>query len=182
MSMMPEPSRQPGDAGKESSRPRGRWTYGLWAALLLSIAALVLWEWPLRVDQASLVVQVRSSGAPPGTRVQIWNGPRARWEGLGWSGAGAPEAELRPEGYVSLPLLKVRIARRRWMHDYIPRGTSDLVMLKFTAPDGPPRYYTLPIAEDIRKGVLRPRWRLTISISMGWAGLATDGKASERMD
>jgi hypothetical protein len=51
------------------------------------------------------------------------------------------------------------------------------MMVKCIAPGAPPRYFALPLSEDIRKGVLRPRWRLTTTVSIAWDGLPTDPKA-----
>jgi hypothetical protein len=162
----------------DSIHYRQRWFYALWVTLLLmSCWALFLWERPLRFEQASLAVKVQIRNAPTGTQVQVWAGPWSRWEGLRWSGEEGGRTPLQADGSASLPLLRIQIARRRWLQGYVPRGTWDLVMLRFTAPSRPPRYLAVPLSEDIRQGVLRPKWRLTTSIGKSWEGLQTDGKA-----
>lgn len=167
-----------GTAALRSIHYRRRWFYVLWVALLLlSCGVWYLWERPLRLEQASLQVQLRVRNAPAGTRVQVWAGPVSRWEGRDWSGEGLAQAALQADGSAGLPLFHIQIARRRWVKDYIPRGTWDLMMVKCTAPGAPPRYFALPLSEDIRKGVLRPRWRLTTTVSVPWDGLPTDPKA-----
>ncbi|MDR3671515.1 MAG: hypothetical protein P4L36_11760 [Holophaga sp.] len=156
---------------------RRRWFYVLWVALLLlSGGAWILWERPVRMEQASLQLVFRVRNAPPGTSVQVWAGPRSRWEGPGWSGEGLAQAQLQDDGYARLPLLRIQIARRRWVKDYIPRGTWDLLMFKCSAPGAPPRFFALPLSEDIRKGVLRPKWRLTTTINVSWDGLINGGR------
>jgi len=162
----------------DSIHYRQRWFYVLWVVLLLlSCLALFLWERPLRVEQASLVVRVQIREAPAGTRVQVWAGPWSRWEGLSWSGGEGAPTVLNADGSATLPLLRIQIGRRRWFHGYVPRSTWDLVMLRFTAPSGPARYLAVPLTEDIRKGVLRPRWKLFTTVGTPWNGLPTDGKA-----
>jgi len=145
--------------------------------LLLSSCAWILWERPLRMEQASLVLQFRVRNAPAGTRVQVWVGPQSSWQGQGWSGDGPAQAVLQADGSAALPLFRIQIARRRWVQGYIPRGTWDLMMLKFIAPGTPPRYFALPLSEDIRKGVLRPRWRLTTTVNIPWESLQADAAA-----
>jgi hypothetical protein len=54
-------------------------------------------------------------------------------------------------------------------------------MIQFIPPDGPPRYFGLPISSDIRSGLLRPGWRLTNTISTPWKSLRTDAKAPDRL-
>ena len=51
----------------------------------------------------------------------------------------------------------------------------------FTPPDGPPRYFCLPLADDIRAGALRPKWRLTTSIRTPWGNLQADGRPPDRI-
>jgi len=168
--------------GLRSIHYRRRWFYVLWGLLLLlSAGAWFLWERPLRIEQASLVLKLRVRGAPAGTRVQAWAGPVSMWPGLGWSGEGLAQAELQADGFASLPLFRIQIGRRRWLQGYVPRHTWDLLMLKFTAPGEPPRYYVYPLSRDIRTGLLRPRWRLTTDVQTTWGSLHTDGKAPDPM-
>jgi hypothetical protein len=157
---------------------RRRWFYVLWVSLLLlSAGAWGLWEKPRRVEFASLSVTLRVRNAPPGTRVQVWAGPVAQWPGPAWSGQGLAQAELRADGYVALPLLRIQIGRRRWVKGYVPRYTWDLMMLRLTAPGEPARYFAYPLSEDIRMGVLRSGWRLSYDAAVAWGNLHTDGLA-----
>ena len=167
---------------RRSIHYRRRWFYVLWVVLLLlSAGALALWERPLTVVQAPLVVKIHVNQAPPGTQVQVWAGPWARWPGPLWSGAGAASTPLLTEGLTTLPMLMIPIARRRWVNGTIPRGTSELVMLKFTAPSEPSRYFALPLSKDIRTGLLRPKGKLLTSISISWSNLQTLGNAPDRI-
>jgi len=168
--------------GPRSIHYRRRWFYGLWVGLLLlCLWAWALWERPRAVDQAGLVVAVQIRNAPAGTQVQAWAGPWARWPGLAWTGDGGARTALAAQGATTLPELRIPIARRRWVPDYIPRGTWDLAMLKFTAPGEPPRYFPLPLSQDIRVGLLRGKHKLTTAITLPWANLPVDGKAPDRI-
>jgi len=161
---------------------RRRWFYALWVALLLASAgALALWERPLAVVQASLTVRIHVRQAPAGAQVQAWSGPWARWQGPAWDAAGAAPTGLQADGWATLPVAGITIARRRWVNQYIARGTSDLLMLKFTAPGEQPRYFALPLSKDIRTGLLRPQGRLITSIDTSWPSLGVDGKAPDRI-
>jgi hypothetical protein len=161
---------------------RRRWFYVLWVGLLLlSAGALALWERPQAVDLASLVVQVQVRQAPPGTQVQAWAGPWARWQGPLWSGAGAASTTLLADGLTPLPLITIPIAQRRWVKGTIPRDTWELVMLRFAAPLEPPRYFALPLSKDIRTGLLRPRGKVLTTIQTSWLSLQTSGKAPDRI-
>jgi hypothetical protein len=87
----------------------------LWEFLLLiSVGAWILWERPLRVEQASLMLKMRVRDAT-GTRVQVWAGPASQWPGLRWSGAGLAQAKLQVDGLVPLPMFRIRISWRRWL-------------------------------------------------------------------
>ena len=160
-----------------------RWYYVLWSSLLLlSCAALFLWERPARTEQAALQVNLHLGNAPGGLRVQGWAGPSAAWPGPGWSGEGAfGDVIARPDGTTNLPVVRLWIARRRWVRDYIHRGTWDLVVLKLTPPVGPPRFIALPCASDIRSGLLRPKYRLSLSIDASWQNLKLDTNGANRI-
>lgn len=148
---------------------RRRWAYVLWVSLLLlSLGALVLWERPLAVVSASFQLKVAIRQAPAGATVQAWAGPWAAWDGPGRF-AGAPiQVQLGADGSATLPVFHLPIARRRWAGGYIPSGTWDLMMLRFTAPGEPDRYWVVPLSRDIRMGILRPRFRLISTLSTRW--------------
>jgi len=162
---------------------RRRWYYVLWTALLLlSAGALALWERPAAVDTAAFILKLKVAGAPAGTQVQVWAGPHARWPGQAWQGEGAYAQEALPgDGALTLPLVRVAIARRRWVRDYIPRGTWDLVMVRFVAPGAPPRFLAVPLSQDIRLGALRPRWKLATTLTLPWEKLEVDGRGPLRL-
>jgi hypothetical protein len=159
---------------------RRRWYYALWVALLLlSAASLYLWERPAAQVQASLLIRLRVRGAPAGTQFQAWAGPAARWAGPAWKGEAAfAQGPLPGDGFLPFPVLRVPIARRRWVRDYIPRRTWDLVMIRVVPPGAPPRYLALPLGTDIRTGLLRPGWKLSTTIDISFDKLGIDGKAS----
>lgn len=161
---------------------RRRWFYVFWVVLLLlSAGALALWERPLAIVQAPLVVKIQVNRAPPGTQVQVWTGPWSRWPGPNWTGAGALSTALLADGPTTLPTLMIPIARRRWVNGTIPRHTWELLMLKFDAPSEPPRYFALPLSKDIRTGLLRPKGKLMTSIIVSWSNLQTLGTAPDRI-
>ena len=169
--------------GAPSIHHQRRWFYALWIALLLLSAGLwALWQRPVARFQASLVVQLRIQGAPPATQVQIWNGPRSRWPDPHWNGADGAAVTLREDGTGALPLLRVQAAVRRWVKKtFIPRDTWDLVVVKFTAPGEPPRYFPLPLEEDLRGGLLRPGRRLTTTLNLSWKFLQAEPKVPDRI-
>lgn len=162
---------------------RRRWFYLLWSVLLLlSATALLYWETPAARELASLQVQFNVTGAPAGTRMQAWAGPWGSWAGQDWTGAGAlADATLPASGQVTLPLVHVPIARRRFKLGYIPRGTWDLMMVRLSPPSEPARYYALPLSLDIRTGVLVPRHRLMVGIDVSWKNLQVDAEAPNRV-
>jgi hypothetical protein len=156
---------------------RRRWAYALWVALLLLSAwPLVLWERPPVLASASLVVKVQIRNAPPGAQVKAWAGPRSRWTGPALFAASPIQVPLDPDGAATLPVFRLPIARRRWVKDYIPRDTWDLMMLEFSAPGQALRYFPLPLAQDIRSGTLRPHWKLTTTLGLSWASLQAEAK------
>jgi hypothetical protein len=162
---------------------RRRWYYVLWTGLLLlSCLGLFLWELPVATELASMEMLLKVDGVPPGTRLEAWAGPWSSWPGAAWTGAGAfGDLIVPPGGRLKLPRLRVPIARRRWKLGYIPRGTWDLVMLKVSPPSGPPRYFPLPLSQDIRIGLLRPKYKLTVDIYISWDNLQVDAKAPNRV-
>jgi hypothetical protein len=160
-----------------------RWYYALWVVLLLASAtALVLWERPLRVDRATLCLNLTMHGAPEGTRVQAWAGPSANWPGQRWTGGDAfASLPLTATGRVQLPPVALHISRRRWGPGTIPRGTWDLVMVRYLPPQGPARYFAVSCAKDIRMGLLRPGLKLLEEIDGSWDNLQVDAEASLRV-
>jgi hypothetical protein len=160
-----------------------RWYYALWTSLLLaSSIALFLWERPVRRELATVCVMVQIPGAPKGTQVQAWAGPWSSWKGARWSGADAfCSMPLAPTGRTSLAPVRLHIARRRWGPGTIPRGTWDLVMLRFVPPQGNPVYLAVPCSQDIRTGLIRQGLKLYFEINTPWENLPVDAGAPLRV-
>jgi hypothetical protein len=159
-----------------------RWFYVLWCVLLFaSLAAFAAWETPSRRELGALDVAIDVRDVPAGTRAQAWEGPRKAWRAA-WNGEGAwADLVLAKEGPTPLPRTRLAIARRRWVHDYIPRGTWDLVIVRLTPPSGPARYLVLDCSKDIRAGVIRKGFRLKVVISGVWSHLPVDAEAFLRV-
>lgn len=156
---------------RESSRHhQRRWFYVLWAALLLlSLGALLAWETPARSGVAQLDVIVRIAGMPAGTRCKAWVGPVGKARSVAWEELPTQGME-HGEGF-EVRGLKASIGYRRWLDDYIPRRTADHLVLRFEAPDWPPRYLPISLAPDWRRGLLRPGQWMRIDLGVTWDGL-----------
>lgn len=160
-----------------------RWFYALWVTLLAATLGLwYLWERPVSTVLASCSIVLKINDLPEGSRMEVWAGPWGRWRGKAWDGQGAFAAgPIRAGQALTLPLLRVPIARRRWLDGYVPRRTWDLVMIRITAGDGQIRYLAVPLDMDIRMGVLRPKWRLLTTINTLWQNLKVDPRAPNRI-
>lgn len=162
---------------------RRRRYYALWSLLLvLSIAAKVLWEIPVRTGTADLDLRCQITGLPEGSRLQAWSGPKNQWSNIPWDKAGTlAQVEAGP-GSVKLPLMTLPVGFRRWVHDYIPRKTADLVVLRILPKSGLPRYSVFPLGSDWHSGLLQPGKRMLMTINCPWAGLDTNlGVAIQRI-
>lgn len=162
---------------RESIHYRRRWFYVLWSGMLLvSLFALYLWNRPLRVDRASLQVALEAVGLPEGTQAQVWMGTRRDCPRGPWDGKGALQAVPMVVGRPTpMPLLRVPIARRRWVNGFIPSGTGELVIVRLAPPgDQPARFFILPLGADIRAGALVPGRRLFVTIQVKWANLKVE--------
>lgn len=155
----------------------------LWSLLLLiSIAALVLWETPQYLGTSKLTLRLEVKDLPGQTRVKVWAGPRGQWPGVGWTGQVAA-AEIKPtDEKVVLVALPLPVAYRRWGKAIIPRRTADLVVLRFEDPHQAPRYLALPLGQDWRNGFLAPHRVMTLSMKFGWNGLPTDPSGFSRLE
>lgn len=169
-------------AASSSIHHQRRWYYVFWAVLLLlSSGALVLWRRPVRIDQATLAFRLQVAGLPAGTREVAWIGPRKVWPGARWRGEGAVPVDLAADGTGYLPPIKVRIARRRWVRDYVPRETWDFLAVRLDPPSGPARYFFYSLEPDIHNGDLRPGYRLTDFAGCKWEKLTTDAGLPDRV-
>lgn len=156
----------------ESIHHKRRWYYVLWCGLLLvSLAALGLWELPAQSGSADLTVRIQVANVPPGCTAQLWAGPKDRWPEADRSPSlnqtGSP---LTAEG-MAIGSLKLRVGYRRWIGGVIPRRTDDLVVVKFQPESGPPRYLGIPLDTDWRTRLLRPGQRMVITATTSWDGL-----------
>lgn len=160
-----------------------RWYYVLWGTLLLaSLVALGLWERPGSRDQGTLYLVLHVTGAPAGTQVQTWAGPSGSWKGpesVRWE--GILPLPLSATGDASPPPLHLAVARRRWGSGTIPRGTWDLVVVRFLPAQGPARYLLVSCASDIQDGLVRRGRRLSYEIGVAWTNLQVDAGAPLRV-
>jgi hypothetical protein len=157
---------------------RRRWFYVLWCALLLASAgAWVLWVTPRASGTVKMVIRLKIEAAPRGCRVQAWAGPRARWAGDAWHGENPAAEAVMGEDRLDLPPIRLDIAFRRWIKDYIPSRTSDLLVIRFVPPTGQSRYFFLPLEKDWRSGLLRVGWVMNVKIPCPWQSLGTDAMA-----
>jgi len=141
---------------------------------MLAIAAKVLWEVPLQNGVASLDLRCQIKDLPAGSRMQVWAGPKDQWPNIPWHQIETPVQADPASGKVRMPLMILPVALRRWIHDYIPRGTADLIVIRIEAKPEKPRYCVIPLGMDWRSGSLRPGRRMFMSVSSPWEGMDTD--------
>lgn len=179
MSVSGEPAEERSEALEERSiHYRRRWFYVLWCALLLvSVWAWILWVTPRESGTARMMVRLKVEAVPPGCRVQAWTGPQARWAGDAWQGENPAAEAVMGGDYLDLPPIRLDIAFRRWVKDYIPSKTSDLLVIRFVPPTGQSRYFFLPLEKDWRSGLLRVGWVIHVKIPCPWESLGTDATA-----
>jgi hypothetical protein len=156
-----------------------RWYYALWIMLLcISTGLLIRWEIPIRIGKAKVELHLRVSGMPENSRVLVWVGPRKQWPGDTWTGEDAVTDFIANSDEINTPSLNLTVAFRRWMDKvYIPRKTSDLLVLKIQPQVGSPRYFILPIDMDWRTGLLHEGREMKISVSCPWDGLWKSAEA-----
>lgn len=161
---------------------RRRWFYGLWIFLLsLSGWGLFLWGKPKSVDQAKIRLTLTVGELPPGTQLRIWAGPIKTLRNTHPDALlkGAPD--LPGSTSSLLPEVQVSIARRRWVKATIPGGTTEAVIVRFTAPGQSPRYFFYDLREDIESGFLINHRVITLSCSLAWSRLNPDPGAFSRL-
>lgn len=153
---------------------RQRWWYALWAALLLG--ALGFWRWwetPAYTGTGHMILSVRVVDLPAGSRVSTWAGPAKAWkEGApGFLGPWTAQDAAKP---LPVPPIEITAGLRRWHQGYIPRLTSDRVVLRIEPPQGPARYASYDLRTDLNAGTAGPHRRLFLSTFFRWAALSTD--------
>lgn len=159
---------------ERSIHHRRRHWYAVWVGLLL--AALAFWGWwetPAVSGTGHLILTVRVVDLPPGSRVEVWAGPSARWN-TGSASYQGPWAVTDPSKPLPLPPIAIQAGLRRWHQGYIPRLTSDTVVLRLDPPQGPPRFTAYDLRADLNAGVAGPHRRLMVSGPIRWGALSTD--------
>jgi hypothetical protein len=161
-------------APERSIHWRQRWWYAGWVALLLG--ALGFWGWwetPAASGAGHVVLTVRVVDLPAGSQVEAWTGPAKAWkpDASGFQGPWAVRDTAKP---LPLPPLEIRMGSRRWHQGYIPRLTSDWLLLRIDPPEGPRRYAAYDLRGDINAGLMGPRHRMFLSGVVRWGALSTD--------
>lgn len=157
----------------DSIHYRRRWYYVLWSSLLVASFWLwILWLVPAKSGEAAIRLNLRIADIPAGSRIGVWAGPRASWDGSG-KGDLAATAQVPSDGALTLTRL-LPVAYRRWIGDYIPGKTSDLLILMIQPPEGAVRYITLRLHQDWRDGTLQPGRRLLVTLEGKWKGLSSN--------
>lgn len=152
---------------------RRNW-YAVWAVLLL--AALAFWGWwetPAVSGTGHLVLSVRVVDLPPGTQARVWAGPAARWNTQPSPFEG-PWVVADPTKPLPIPPIVIKAGLRRWHQGYIPRLTSDEVVLRLDPPQGPPRYAAYDLRADLNAGLAGPHRKLLVSGPLRWGTLSSD--------
>lgn len=166
--LVPEPGAAP------SIHWRQRWWYAFWVALLLGLSGFwAWWETPAVSGTGHVVVRVWVAGLPAGSRVEAWTGPAKAWK-QGVSGFQGPWMAGDASKPLPLPPLEIQAGLRRWHQGYIPRLTSDRLVVRIDPPEGPPRYAAYDLRADLDAGLAGPHRRLYLSAPLKWNALSTD--------
>ena len=153
---------------------RQRWWYALWVALLLgSLGFWAWWETPAVSGSGHVALTLRVADLPPGTQVEVWAGPAKAWR-PGTQGLLGPWAVQDPAKPLPIPPIEIRAALRRWHQGYIPRLTSDLIIVRLDPPQGGPRYARYDLSKDLDAGLAGPHRRMFVSAPLRWAALSED--------
>lgn len=147
------------------------WFYVLWVSLLcITLGAWYLWERPVQRGYAKLTLRFDISGLPPGTQASLWCTSMEDISQNAWRRATLSQ----PSKNQIRMQLETRIAWRRWVKDYIPRLTDDVVVVRFEAPQASARYFFLDLREDIYKGWVRIDRDFWMEVGCAWHKLNTD--------
>lgn len=153
---------------------RRRGWYVLWACLLLG--ALGFWAWwetPAVSGVGHVVLTLRAADLPPGSKVEVWTGPAKSWS-PGRSTFQGPWMVTDSAKPLPVPSIELKAGLRRWHQGYIPRLTSDLLILRLDLPGAPPRYAAYDLSQDLNFGLAGPHRRLFISSPIAWKKFSED--------
>ncbi|HET6330948.1 MAG TPA: hypothetical protein VFF76_09190 [Holophagaceae bacterium] len=162
-------------APERSIHWRQRWWYALWVALLLGASGFwAWWETPAVSGIGHVVARVWVKDLPAGSKVEVWTGPAKAWkqDAPGFQGPWMVQDDAAKP--LPLPPLEIRAGLRRWHQGYIPRLTSDRLVLRIDPPEGAPRFAAYDLQRDLDAGLAGPHRRLLISTSLKWAALSMD--------
>jgi len=152
-----------------------RWFYVLWSVMLAaSLGVLALWLIPAKQGHGTFTANLTIRNLPKGTRMQVWAGPAGKWPGAAWTGERLQSDQVIDQERFSSGPVDIPIAYRRWVKDYIPRRTTDLVIIKATSPSGEVKFLQISLKDDLRSGLLIPKRRLAFTISANWPLLQRD--------
>ncbi|HXC17313.1 MAG TPA: hypothetical protein VNV60_07735 [Holophagaceae bacterium] len=154
---------------------RQRWWYALWVALLLGASGFwAWWETPAISGTGHVIARVWIKDLPAGCKVEAWTGPAKAWkqDAPGFQGPWTVQDDATKP--LPLPPLEIRAGLRRWHQGYIPRLTSDRLVLRIDPPEGLPRYAAYDLRMDLNAGLAGPHRRLYLSAPLKWKTLSTD--------
>lgn len=161
---------------------RRRWFYVLWVLLLgLSGWTLFLWGKPKSVDRAKVRLTISVGDLPPGTQLRLWAGPVKQLSNTNPETLLKAAPDLPGTVKTRLPDVPVSIARRRWVKATIPDATTEVLIVRFTAPGQSPRYFFYDLREDIESGFLIDNRVIALSCSLAWNRLNPDPGAFSRV-
>lgn len=148
-----------------------------WALVLLAILGFwAWWETPAGHVQGHLAVRLQVRDLPAGTEVDIWQGPHRTWSGTSAAYGNTLKVD-QPDKSFPLPLLTVDMALRRLHQGYLPRLTSDWVVLRFRSPLEPPRFALYDLRKDLNTGYMGAKRRVAVITPLVWSRLSQDPEA-----
>lgn len=161
---------------------RRRWFYALWVLLLgLSGAALFMWNKPKSVEHAKVRFSITVKDLPKGTQLRLWAGSAKNLRNTHPDELLKAAPDLTGAMESRLPDVPVSIARRRWVKGTIPEGTTEVMLVRFSAPGQSPRYFFYDLREDIESGFLFDHRVIVLACSKAWNRLNPDPGAYSRV-
>jgi hypothetical protein len=147
-----------------------RRAYISWGVLLLlAIGALIAWRIPVSRGEGQVLVSLKLINAPSGAKAELWCGPTSKWKpGKSTFSYGRFAAQ---DGSLTLGPVPVPVARRRWMQLFHP-DTADLIMLRFSSPDGRVVYASYSLKPDLHAGLLGEHRKMKVWLPLPWNTLS----------